>query len=105
MALNKEELIEYRLLRGVSKKAVARNCDISYTYVRFIESGRKKLTQNAYKEYVKGVNKAYKIKKQKEKNAPVVKVVKPPKPPKRKKPKESCRPRKPLENTESVLKL
>ena len=77
--LNRQELLNYRLLRGVSQKDVADNCDISKSLVCFLENGDKNITPYNHKEYCKGVNKAYQLKKEKMKYEPV-KVVKPKEP-------------------------
>ena len=68
--LNRQELINYRLLRGVSQNEVAKYSDISQTLVVLLEQGEKSVTEYNHREYCKGVNAAYQAKKEKLKNAP-----------------------------------
>ena len=64
--LNRHELMNYRLLRGVSQREVAKFGDISNGLVSGIESGNRNITEENHKAYVKGVNLAYEAHKQKE---------------------------------------
>lgn len=63
--LNRQQLKEYRLLRGVSQRDVAAYCDreITQQYVGYIEKGERPLTRNAHDQIVKGINAAYQAKK------------------------------------------
>lgn len=81
--LNRQELINYRLLRGVSQNEVAKNCNISQPMIVMLEKGEKNITAYNHREYCNGVNKAYQLKKERMKNAPekVVKVEEPKEPP------------------------
>lgn len=78
--LNIQELIRYRLLRGVSQNEVAKNSEISQSLVFQLERGEKNITEYNHREYCKGVNKAYQLKKERMKNQPV-KVEEPKEPP------------------------
>ena len=67
--LNRHELLNYRLLRGVSQREVAKFGDISNGLVSGIESGNRNITEDNHRAYVKGVNLAYEAHKQKEREA------------------------------------
>lgn len=67
--LNRHELMNYRLLRGVSQREVAKFGDISNGLVSGIESGNRNITEDNHRAYVKGVNLAYEAHKQKEREA------------------------------------
>ena len=67
--LNKQELMNYRLLRGVSQREVAKFGDISNGLVSGIESGNRNITEDNHRAYVKGVNLAYEAHKQKAREA------------------------------------
>ena len=81
--LNLKEMINYRLLRGVSQNEVAKNCELSQPMIVMLEKGERDITAYNHREYCKGVNKAYQLKKERMKNAPekVVKVEEPKEPP------------------------
>ena len=61
--LNKDELKNYRLLRGVTQEEVARNSDISKSTVMKMESGATDIDKEKHTQYCNGVNKAYREKK------------------------------------------
>ncbi len=63
--LNREQLKEYRLRRGLSTRDVAFYCDISQPLIVKIENGTYNLNRHNHDEYVKGVNDAYAAKKTK----------------------------------------
>ena len=67
--LNRHELMNDRLLRGVSKREVAKFGDISNGLVSGIESGNRNITEENHRAYVKGVNLAYEARKQKQREA------------------------------------
>ena len=67
--LNRYELLNYRLLRGVSQREVAKFGDISNGLVSGIESGNRNITEDNHRAYVKGVNLAYEAHKQKQREA------------------------------------
>ena len=67
--LNRHELLNYRLLRGVSQREVAKFGDISNGLVSGIESGNRNITEDNHRAYVKGVNLAYEAHKQKQREA------------------------------------
>lgn len=54
--LNAQDLKEYRTLRGLTQRDVAMYCDVSYRLIGEIETGKRNLTENNYKEIVKGIN-------------------------------------------------
>lgn len=56
--LDVKSLKEYRLLRGLSLRDVARYCDISFQMISGVETGLYGLTESTYKEIVKGINRA-----------------------------------------------
>lgn len=56
--LNVKSLKEYRLLRGLSLRDVARYCDVSFQMISAVETGLYGLTESTYKEIVKGINRA-----------------------------------------------
>ena len=56
--LDVKSLKEYRLLRGLSLRDVARYCDVSFQMISAVETGLYGLTESTYKEIVKGINRA-----------------------------------------------
>lgn len=58
-----KKLKEYRELRGLSTRDVAAYCDISQPLIVQIENGEKSVTEYNYREIAKGINDAYKAKK------------------------------------------
>ena len=61
--LNRHQLKEYRLLRGVSVRDVANYSDISPSLVTQVEKGDKIITEYNHKQIVDGINAAYSAKK------------------------------------------
>lgn len=61
--LNRQQLRDYRLLRGVSTHAVATFSDMKQPNIVQIEKGQKGLTRRSHDEIVKGINAAYQAKK------------------------------------------
>lgn len=66
--LNRKQLKDYRILRGLSTREVAKYCEISQPMIVQIDNGTKRLTQHGHDEYVKGINDAYKAKQAATKN-------------------------------------
>lgn len=60
--LNRLDLQEFRMLRGLSYREVSNYCNVSHTIISEIEKGRKGLTKDTHDEIVKGINSAYKAK-------------------------------------------
>ncbi len=58
--LNRNQLKNYRILRGLSTRDVAACCDISQPMIVQAENGTKRLTEHTHDEIVKGINTAYK---------------------------------------------
>lgn len=58
--LNRNQLKNYRTLRGLSTRDVAAFCDISQPMIVQAENGTKRLTEHTHDEIVKGINMAYK---------------------------------------------
>lgn len=56
--LDIKSLKEYRLLRGLSLRDVARYCDVSFQLISAVETGLYGLTESTYQEIVKGINRA-----------------------------------------------
>lgn len=61
--LNKQELKNYRDLRGLTQRQVAEYCNLTQAMIAMIEEGKRNITEDNYREYVKGINSAYKAKK------------------------------------------
>ena len=61
--LNRQELKNYRILRGLSTRDVAACCDISQPMIVQIDNGTKDLTEYNHRQYVNGINAAYAAKK------------------------------------------
>lgn len=61
--LNRQQLQNYRQLRGLSTRDVAAYCDLSQPMIVQIDNGTKDLTENNHREYVNGINSAYAAKK------------------------------------------
>lgn len=57
--LSAKELKDYRLLRNLSLRDVARYCNVSAQMIGSIERYEYTLTENTYREIVKGINAAY----------------------------------------------
>lgn len=67
--LNRQELINYRLLRGVSQYDVAEYGGISQTLVSMMENGERPITEENHKKYCDGLNAAYNAKQNKGKSS------------------------------------
>lgn len=78
--LNRQQLKEYRQLRGLSTRDVASYCKISQPLIVQIENGDREITEYNHKEITNGIIAAYTAKK-------IGKFIKPPRvnQPKRKK--------------------
>ena len=61
--LNRQQLKEYRELRGLSTRDVASYCKISQPLIVQIENGDKEVTEYNHNEITKGINAAYAAKK------------------------------------------
>lgn len=61
--LNRQQLKDYRRLRNLSTRDVAWYCDISQPLIVQIENGTKRITKYNHDEIVKGINAAFKAKK------------------------------------------
>lgn len=61
--LNRQELKEYRLLRGLSTRDVAFYCNLSQPIIVMIENGIRRVTKYNHDEFVFGINAAYRAKK------------------------------------------
>ena len=61
--LNRQELVNYRKLRGVTQMAVAENCNVPLESIKKMEEGVMSVNPLRHDEYLKGVNKAYQLKK------------------------------------------
>ena len=59
--LNRQELKDYRILRGVSIHQVANYCDLDVSLISRVESGERNITRENYKEIVRGINRAYQV--------------------------------------------
>lgn len=56
--LSRRDLQEYRLLRYLSLRDVARYCDVSHELIGQVERGEVGVTQYNHDEIVKGINRA-----------------------------------------------
>lgn len=61
--LNKQQLKDYRKLRGLSTRDVAMYCEISQPLIVQIENGERQLTEYNHKQIINGINAAYEAKK------------------------------------------
>lgn len=57
--LNKDDLRQYRMLRGLSYREVSNYCNVSHTLISQIEKGERGLTLETHNEIVSGINLAY----------------------------------------------
>lgn len=57
--LNKDDLKQYRMLRGLSYREISNYCNVSHTLISQIEKGERGLTLETHNEIVKGINLAY----------------------------------------------
>lgn len=61
--LNKEQLKDYRILRGLTTRDVANYCNISQPLIVQVENGTKEITEHNHREIINGINAAYSAKK------------------------------------------
>lgn len=61
--LNRQQIKEYRLLRGLSTRDVAKYCEISQPLIVQIENGERQLTEYNHKQIIDGINSAYAAKR------------------------------------------
>lgn len=57
--LNKQQIKEYRQMRGLSTRDVAAYCGVSQPLIVQVENGSKAITQFNHAEIMKGINAAY----------------------------------------------
>lgn len=57
--LNKDDIKQYRMLRGLSYREVSNYCNVSHTLISQIEKGERGLTLETHNEIVNGINLAY----------------------------------------------
>lgn len=56
--LNKFDLKNYRVLRGLTLRDVARYCDITFEAIGQVERGEINVTKHNHDEIIKGINRA-----------------------------------------------
>lgn len=61
--LNRQQLKEYREIRGLSTRDVAAYCEISQPLIVQIENGDREITEYNHNEITKGINAAYAAKR------------------------------------------
>ena len=71
--LSREQLKNYRELRHVSMRQLAKYCDLSLAMISYLESGERQLTKKNHDELIKGINAAYQARKIKQKTDKAVK--------------------------------
>lgn len=57
--LNKDDIRQYRMLRGLSYREVSNYCNVTHTLISQIEKGERGLTLETHNEIVNGINLAY----------------------------------------------
>ena len=57
--LNKDDIKQYRMLRGLSYREVSNYCNVTHTLISQIEKGERGLTLETHNEIVNGINLAY----------------------------------------------
>lgn len=57
--LNKDDLRQFRLLRGLSYREVSNYCDVTHTMISEVEKGSRGLTKETHDQIVRGINLAY----------------------------------------------
>lgn len=62
--LNARQIREFRERRGLSLRDVSDACGISYGCISGYETGKRRLTKDAYKRIIDGINIAYQKKKE-----------------------------------------
>lgn len=60
--LNKDDLRQFRLLRGLSYREVSNYCDVTHTMISEVEKGSRGLTKETHDQIVRGINLAYNAK-------------------------------------------
>ena len=72
--LSREQIKNYRELRYVSMRQLAKYCDLSLAMISYLESGQRVLTKKNHDEMIKGINAAYQARKNKQNTAKTVKT-------------------------------
>jgi len=72
--LSREQLKNYRELRKISMRQLAKYCDLSLAMISYLESGQRVLTKKNHDELIKGINAAYQARKIKQKTDKTVKT-------------------------------
>lgn len=57
--LNKDDIKQYRMLRGLSYREVSNYCNVTHTLISQIEKGERGLTLETHNEIINGINAAY----------------------------------------------
>lgn len=57
--INKDDLRQFRLLRGLSYREVSNYCDVTHTMISDVEKGIRGLTRETHDQIVRGINLAY----------------------------------------------
>ena len=57
--LNKDDIRQYRMLRGLSYREVSNYCNVTHTLISQIEKGERSITKESHNEIVNGINLAY----------------------------------------------
>lgn len=57
--LNKDDIRQYRMLRGLSYREVSNYCNVTHTLISQIEKGERGLSLETHNEIVNGINLAY----------------------------------------------
>lgn len=57
--LNKDDIRQYRMLRGLSYREVSNYCNVTHTLISQIEKGERGLTLETHNEIINGINLAY----------------------------------------------
>lgn len=61
--LNRQQLKDYRILRGLTTRDVAFYCELSQPMITQIETGERNVTDYNHEQFVAGINNAYAAKK------------------------------------------
>lgn len=57
--LNKDDIKQYRMLRGLSYREVSNYCNVTHTMISQVEKGERGLTLETHNEIINGINAAY----------------------------------------------
>lgn len=57
--LNKDDIKQYRMLRGLSYREVSNYCNVTHALISQIEKGERGLTLETHNEIINGINAAY----------------------------------------------